>query len=156
MHYRLGTLVYVIRDDGKVLVMHRNKEPNLGLWIAPGGKVEMGESPHETAKREMLEETGLTVTNLHLAGLCTETTAIEDWQWLLFIFTTTQFTGKLQPDLREGRLAWLPLDEYLNDMPIPQADAIFAPRILHNPQGFFQAKFVYDADIKLVEWTEDY
>ncbi len=44
MHYRLGTLVYVIRDDGKVLVMHRNKEPNLGLWIAPGGKVEMGES----------------------------------------------------------------------------------------------------------------
>ena len=61
MAYLLGTLVYALRDND-VLVMRRNKEPNLGLWIAPGGKVEIGESPYETARREMLEETGLVVS----------------------------------------------------------------------------------------------
>jgi len=153
MSYILGTLVYVLRDD-EVLVMHRNKEPNLGLWIAPGGKVELGESPYETAQREMLEETGLTVENLHLAGLCTEISPFADWLWMLFIFVTTQFAGELVPDLREGRLAWLSMAEYLNNVPIPQADVVFAPRILRNPTGLFQAKFVYDDDLKLVEWTQ--
>lgn len=40
--YVLSVLVYVRRGD-EVLVMRRHKEPNLGLWIAPGGKVEVGE-----------------------------------------------------------------------------------------------------------------
>lgn len=29
----------------QVLMLHRNKEPNKGLWVAPGGKVEMHEAP---------------------------------------------------------------------------------------------------------------
>ena len=59
----LGVLVYAVRGN-EVLLMHRHKEPNLGLWIAPGGKVELDESPYETAHREMLEETGLVVDTL--------------------------------------------------------------------------------------------
>ncbi|MCK4317090.1 MAG: hypothetical protein KAX24_15090 [Anaerolineae bacterium] len=39
-------------------------------------------------------------------------------------------------------------------LPIPQADAIFAPRVLAMTEGCFQAKFVYDADLNLVEWIE--
>ena len=33
----LATLVYVIKGD-EVLLHQRAKDPNKGLWVAPGGK----------------------------------------------------------------------------------------------------------------------
>jgi 8-oxo-dGTP pyrophosphatase MutT (NUDIX family) len=47
----------------KVLLIHR-KIPD--VWELPGGNIEYGENPSETAKREVKEETGLIV----LAYLC--------------------------------------------------------------------------------------
>ncbi len=43
---------------------------------------------------------------------------------------------------------------YVRALPIPQADAIFAPKVLMTTRGCFQAKFVYDAHLNLVEWVE--
>lgn len=146
----LGVLVYALRGN-EILLMRRNKEPNLDLWIAPGGKVETHESPHETAQREMFEETGLVVDALTWKGFCTEVSPRSDWQWLLFIYVTWQFHGQLTPKHREGDLAWVTRETYLKDLAIPQADAIFAPRILDD-EGMFVAKFTYDIDLKLVSW----
>ncbi len=147
---KLGVLIYAMRGD-EVLLMHRHQEPNLGLWIAPGGKVEMDESPHETARRDMREETGLVVDDLTWKGFCTEVSPLDDWQWLLFIFVTNQFHGELTSNHREGNLAWVSREKYYQDLPIPQADAIFAPRILED-EGMFVAKFSYDNNLKLVSW----
>lgn len=47
---------YVV-DDNKVLLLHHKK---LGMWLQPGGHIEDDELPHETAKREIIEETGVT------------------------------------------------------------------------------------------------
>jgi 8-oxo-dGTP diphosphatase len=150
--YIPAVLVYALRE-GEVLLMHRVKEPNLGLWTAPGGKVELMESPHDTARREMAEETGLEVQNLLLRGLCTQVSSSPDWQWLQFIFVTTRFQGTLRADRREGNLAWVPLEKYFTALPIPQADAVFAPRVLATSEGCFQAKFIHDADLNLVTWV---
>ncbi|MFP4346404.1 MAG: NUDIX hydrolase [Anaerolineales bacterium] len=150
---RIPTVLVYLRRGDEVLLMHRAKEPNLGLWVAPGGKVEVDEAPHDTARREVLEETGLTITDLAFRGFCTEVSPLSDWQWFLFIFVTSAFKGELHPDLREGALAWVPVERYLAELPIPQADAIFAPRVLDPEGGFFHAKFVYDADLRLVEWV---
>ncbi|MCD6285678.1 MAG: 8-oxo-dGTP diphosphatase [Anaerolineae bacterium] len=146
-------LVYAVQDD-RVLLMHRHKEPNLGLWIAPGGKIEVDESPHDAAVREMREETGLIVDELVWRGTCTEVSPLPDWQWMLFIYVARSFHGSLQEDLREGSLAWVDVNTYLNEMAIPQADRIFAPRVLGPEPGMFEAKFVYDAQLKLVSWVE--
>ena len=73
---------------------------------------------------------------------------------MLFIYTTRTFSGTVRPDLREGNFAWMPVSTYLNDLPIPQADMIFAPRVLEMEMGVFQAKFAYDEALKLVTWTE--
>ncbi|MFN2272360.1 MAG: NUDIX hydrolase [Anaerolineae bacterium] len=146
-------LVYALRD-AQVLVMHRKQEPNLGLWIAPGGKLDPGESPYEAARREFTEETGLVAQNLQLRGLCTLVPLLKQHLWFIFIFVTTEFQGTLSTDCEEGDLAWVALEEYLNSLPKPQADEVFAPKILTTDTGLFQAKFEYDAEVKLVEWIE--
>jgi 8-oxo-dGTP diphosphatase len=146
-------LIYAVRDD-QVLLMHRKREPNLGLWIAPGGKIESGESPYEAALREFTEETGLEAKDLKLRGLCTLVPLLKQSPWFIFIFVTTQLTGTLTEDCEEGDLAWVSREEYFTTLPKPDADAIFAPKILTATDGLFQAKFVYDAKVNLVEWIE--
>lgn len=50
-------------DDGKVLLLHRPADDYLGgLWELPSGGVDPGESLIEALQREVVEETGLTVT----------------------------------------------------------------------------------------------
>ncbi len=153
MSFIPAVLVYVRRGD-EVLLMRRRKEPNLGLWIAPGGKVEPDESPYDAARRELREETGLTAGRLTLRGLITEISPYPHWRWMLFVFVTDDAQGEVDFRCDEGDLAWVKVDAYLNDaLPIPQADAIFAPHILRTPDGLLQAKFVYDAELRLAQWV---
>jgi 8-oxo-dGTP diphosphatase len=151
----LATLCYVVKDD-RVLLLHRTKEPNLGLWIAPGGKLEFDESPQECALRELYEETGLIGRNPALRGIITEISTRHDYQWLIFIFVVHQVTGEMlhcaERACPEGHLAWVPVQQVLQ-LPIPGSDAIFFPRVM--AQGpLFCAKFVYDQDLGIVSWEQ--
>jgi len=53
--------VIVFRDD-KVLLVKRADPPGQGLWAIPGGRVNLGETLKETAKREVREETGIIIS----------------------------------------------------------------------------------------------
>jgi 8-oxo-dGTP diphosphatase len=54
--------------DGKVLLVRRAGAPAKGLWTLPGGRVEVGETLVDAVRREVLEETGLTIDVIGLAG----------------------------------------------------------------------------------------
>lgn len=58
----------LVERDGRVLLVRRRNEPGRGLWCLPCGFAEADEPPEETARREVLEETGLAVTVGALAG----------------------------------------------------------------------------------------
>ena len=60
---RVGCSV-LIKSNNKLLLGIRNKEPNKGLAITPGGGVELFENMIDTVKREIMEETGLEITNI--------------------------------------------------------------------------------------------
>ncbi len=151
MTRKVTTLVYALRD-GQVLMMLRRKQPNLGQWTAPGGKVELHESPAECAVRELAEETGLRAAGRpELRIIVTETSPVPDWQWLMFIYLVREFEGELLADSREGLLAWVRLD-HVPALPIPQADAIFYPFVIDGSPGPISMKFEYDADLRLLDW----
>jgi 8-oxo-dGTP diphosphatase len=65
---RVGVGVFVFRD-GKFLMGQRQGSHGEGTWSLPGGHLEYGETPEDTAHREVLEETGCDITNVRFAAL---------------------------------------------------------------------------------------
>lgn len=57
----------IIRD-ADVLLVRRAQAPASGRWTLPGGGVEIGETLEEAVQREVMEETGLAIAPLGLAG----------------------------------------------------------------------------------------
>ncbi len=53
----------VILQPGKILLVKRRNEPEVGKWTIPGGVVELGESTEQAVIREAKEETCLDVSN---------------------------------------------------------------------------------------------
>ncbi len=64
----VGVGIVVFRGD-EVLLAQRGKPPNLGSWSIPGGAQELGETVHEAAARELMEETGLEADILGLVDV---------------------------------------------------------------------------------------
>ena len=63
----VGLGVVVLRSAA-VLLVRRAKPPNAGAWSLPGGAQELGETAEEGARRELLEETGVTTGALTLVA----------------------------------------------------------------------------------------
>jgi len=148
----LFTQVHCVRTN-QLLLMKRNKEPNYGLWVAPGGKIERHESPHECAVRELREETGLQAHIIQLRGVVSIVSPKIAQHCMQFLFLVTAFSGDLVPDEREGEFRWWAMDE-IQGLPMPPANGVFLPHVLESQRAFYQAKYVYNADWELIEVIE--
>lgn len=123
--YRIACLCDLRDEKGRVLVLHRKKEPNKGLCSPIGGKLDIatGESPAQCAKREILEEAGLDVPieRLHLIGLVSEREFEGRGHWLMFVYRVLGAVWVEPREMEEGRLAWYHPHE-LGGLPIPDSD----------------------------------
>ena len=61
--------VVITREaEPKVLLIQRGADPYKGSWAFPGGFMNMDETTEQCAIRELEEETGMKVTELHQIG----------------------------------------------------------------------------------------
>ena len=58
----------VVIKDGHVLLCQRGKPPNVGSWTLPGGAQDIGETCEQAARRELMEECGLEVGEMHFCA----------------------------------------------------------------------------------------
>src|SRR5712692_6514333 len=58
---RVGSALLVQDESKRILLGKRNKDPQRGYWVIPGGKIHAFEAIAEAATRELEEEAGLIV-----------------------------------------------------------------------------------------------
>lgn len=96
----------IIEENERILLQHRTDEDN---WCVPGGGMEIGETFEITAKRETMEETGLTVSDLELFGLYSGEKCFVQYPnkdkvfSVQIIFKTNNYSGELKQDGIESR-----------------------------------------------------
>lgn len=144
------TTVCYIENDGKYLMIHRVKkesDANAGKWIGIGGKLQEGESPFDCVRREVLEETGLTLKSLKYRGFITFVSNEFGTEYM-HLFTSDLYEGALNSECPEGILEWIPKGELLY-IPMWEGDKIFL-RLLETESPFFSLRLEYSGD-KLID-----
>lgn len=111
---RVGVGV-VILQGGRVLLVKRGAPPGQGKWSLPGGLVWLGESVEAAAVREALEECGLKVRLLGLAGVVDR--VIRDaegrirYHYVLVDYLAVPEAGEARAGSDAADLRWVPVDE---------------------------------------------
>ena len=151
---KLTTLCY-IEQDGKYLMLYRNKkknDPSKDKWIGVGGKFENVEGADECVLREVKEETGLTLKNYKFRGIISFQ---QDWgePEYMHIFTADEFEGTLAEECSEGELRWVDKDKIM-DLNLWEGDRIFLKLLLEDAPCFFMT-LRYEGE-KLVEHSVRY
>ena len=139
----LNTTLCYIEKDGKYLMIHRVKKANdmnKDKWIGVGGKFEERETPFDCVRREVFEETGLSVGKLNYRGLVTFVSNEFGTEYM-HLFHTDDFSGELLKDCAEGNLEWVDKKDVFT-LPLWEGDKIFLD-LLNKDVPFFSLKLVY-------------
>ena len=156
--YKIAVLCYLYDADGHVLMLHRRKQPNSGMYSPIGGKLEVtqGEGPHECAVREIREEAGLRLSTdqVRMTGIVSERAYEGQTHWLIFLFEVLRPVGRDEVhtmDFDEGKLEWVDV-ERVHDLPSPETDAKFMwPLVREHRGGFFMVHI--DCTVTPMTWT---
>jgi len=163
----LTTLCY-IEKDGAYLMLHRTKKEediNAGKWIGVGGKFLPGESPGECLVREVMEETGLTLTSFRFRGFITFSQEESEETEYMCLYTADAFSGAdaarvtegetvkssegsempVPVDCSEGELRWVKKEDVLL-LNLWEGDRAFL-KLLAEDAPFFTMKLTYRGDV---------
>lgn len=120
-------------------MLYRNKKESdisEGKYLGIGGKFMEGETPDECVCREVLEETGLVLTEYQFRGIVyfvSDRWENED----MYLYTATGFTlpdGSLPPvdyvpECNEGTLHWIPIDQ-VEQLNLWEGDRYFLEKLV--------------------------
>jgi 8-oxo-dGTP diphosphatase len=165
----VGTLAYLWDEDtDRVLMISRDArvdDDHFGKINGLGGKVEPDENVVDGIRREIDEETGMTLTELTLRGTITWTNfGPKREEWLGFIFLVTGWTGAAPATNEEGTLLWVDRTRLLDacnedeavraaaNLAMWEGDRHFVPLVFDDDPRAFHGTMPYDGD-KPKSWT---
>lgn len=110
---KLNVVLVFNKDENKILMCKRAKEPYKGKYNLVGGKVEKDEKELDAAYRELQEETGITGEDITL-------THIMNFQYMLSDMELEVYAGKLNRDVELteeiNKLCWMDKKENFFDI----------------------------------------
>lgn len=112
LHHPGGTAAVAIDREGRVCLLHQFRHAAGGaVWELPAGRLEPGELPIDTIRRELVEEAG--VEAKHILSLGESLSSPGIFTERIHLFLATDLTPV--PDAREAAevldVHWVPLDE---------------------------------------------
>ena len=123
----IGIGMIVFRGED-VLLVQRGKPPRLGSWSLPGGAQHLGEGAQDAARRELLEETGITVGPLLLADVIDAVTHDEDgavrYHYTIVDYCAEWASGTAIAGDDVSRVAWAKPHELADYVLTPEALAV--------------------------------
>ncbi len=115
---KLAIAIHAVRTkDGKkeYLIHKRLKEPFFGWYGSQSGKIRWGENPLDCAKREFLEETGLTgdftLKKIHHDFVLDKSGKILEDKYF-WVYRVDNVSGKLKEKIKEGENIWVTKEQY--------------------------------------------
>ena len=107
---RKAVRCYLIKDNKVVVTKYKEGNKKAGYYEIPGGKIEAGETPEQTAIREMKEETGITIEKLKYKG--NMTVEYPNRIFDLDAFLSVEYKGEPQ-EFEENTSEWIEINELL-------------------------------------------
>jgi len=141
-----ATICHIIRGD-KLLLKRATRGISVGKWNGPGGKVEPGETPEESAEREVEEETGLVVRDPFFHGTIEfYMKGGESLDMRVHVYSARKFKGSAR-STEEGPVRWFDMNRLPYSM-MWEDDRYWVNAMLLGMR--FDAKFYYDRQNKRV------
>ncbi len=120
-HVVTSVVAVIVDDEERVLLTRRAVPPFQGMWVMPGGKIDLGEPILDALHREVREEIGLTVTVAGLVDVFEHLTPGPDNDHFVILYYRCRPAGHdlvLNPEeVAEAR--WVPRAE-LRGHPMPE------------------------------------
>ncbi len=107
----------IIWKENRILLVRVTYGKNRGLWMLPGGLVEVGEAVENGALREVMEETSIKATIINIAGIRTGVRIFEEYNQtnVYIVFNMNYVSGIPTPDNEEtSEVAYFTIEEIKN------------------------------------------
>lgn len=114
----------LVRNGARLLLLRRSTSHGFGTWGAPGGFLELGETPEDCAIRECEEETRLVVGGVRFLTFTNDIFADSGKHDVTLWFETEHEAGELAPTDEASEIMWFSIDDLPEPLFLPLSNLL--------------------------------